>query len=81
LADDLAAGDLLAGDLVTAGGTELATVPLDRGGFACALGGPDGTTLFITAAEWRGMTDAQLVTPGSGQVLAVDVAIPGAGWP
>jgi sugar lactone lactonase YvrE len=66
---------------VAEGGAELATVPLDRGGFACALGGPDGTTLFITAAEWRGMTDAQMVTPGSGQVLAIDVDVPGAGWP
>src|SRR5215469_2754821 len=66
---------------VAEGGAELATVPLDRGGFACALGGPQGTTLFITAAEWRGMTEAQMVTPGSGQVLAVDVDVPGAGWP
>jgi sugar lactone lactonase YvrE len=66
---------------VAEGGRELQTVPLDRGGFACALGGPDGRTLFITAAEWRGMTDAQMVTPGSGQVLAVDVDVPGAGWP
>ncbi len=66
---------------VAEGGAELATVPLDRGGFACALGGPRGTTLFITAAEWRGMTEANLVTPGSGQVLAVDVDVPGAGWP
>jgi sugar lactone lactonase YvrE len=66
---------------VAEGGAELATVPLDRGGFACALGGPAGTTLFITAAEWRGMTDARMVTPGSGRVLAVDVAVPGAGWP
>ena len=66
---------------VAEGGAELATVPLDRGGFACALGGPHGTTLFITAAEWRGMTDAQMITPGSGQVLAVDVDVPGAGWP
>ena len=66
---------------VAEGGAELATVPLDRGGFACALGGPHGTTLFITAAEWRGMTEAPPVTPGSGQVLAVDVDVPGAGWP
>jgi sugar lactone lactonase YvrE len=66
---------------VAEGGTELATVPMDRGGFACVLGGPDGTTLFITAAEWRGMTDAQMVTPGSGQVLAIEVGVPGAGWP
>src|SRR4051794_35324269 len=36
---------------VAQGGTVLHTVDLDRGGFACALGGPDGTTLFITAAR------------------------------
>ena len=66
---------------VAEGGAELQVVPLDRGGFACVLGGQDRTTLFITAAEWRGMTDAQMVTPGSGQVLAVDVDVPGAGWP
>jgi sugar lactone lactonase YvrE len=66
---------------VAEGGAELRTVPLDRGGFACVLGGPDRKTLFITAAGWRGMTDAQMVTPGSGQVLAIDVDVPGAGWP
>jgi len=66
---------------VAAGGTMLDTVELDRGGFACVLGGPRRTTLFITAAEWRGMTESQMVTPGSGQVLAVEVDVPGAGWP
>jgi sugar lactone lactonase YvrE len=66
---------------VAEGGAELRTVPLDRGGFACVLGGPERTTLFITAAEWRGMTGAQMVGPGSGQVLAVAVDVPGAGWP
>jgi len=66
---------------VAAGGTVLDTVDLDRGGFACVLGGPQRTTLFITAAEWRGMTESQMVTPGSGQVLAVEVDVPGAGWP
>jgi len=63
---------------VAEGGAELARVELDRGGFACALG---GSTLFVTAAQWRGMTDADLVEPGSGQVLAIDVDVPGAGWP
>ena len=63
------------------GGAVLQTVELDRGGFACALGGPDRKTLFIVAAEWRGMSSAQLVTPGSGRVLAVEVDVPGAGWP
>ena len=66
---------------VAEGGRVLDTVGLDRGGFACALGGPAGTTLFITAATWGGMTEAQLVAPGSGQVLAVEVSVPGAGWP
>ena len=66
---------------VAAGGIVLQTVDLDRGGFACALGGPEGTTLFIVAAEWRGMTESEMVPPGSGQVLSIDVEVPGAGWP
>jgi len=66
---------------VSEGGAVRRVVQLDRGGFACALGGPGGTTLFITAAEWRGMTAAQMVEPGSGQVLVTEVAVPGAGWP
>ncbi|GAA2299369.1 SMP-30/gluconolactonase/LRE family protein [Actinomadura luteofluorescens] len=66
---------------VAEGGEVLRVVDLDRGGFACVLGGPDGTTLFVTAAEWRGMTEAEPVTPGSGRVLAVEVDVPGAGRP
>jgi sugar lactone lactonase YvrE len=66
---------------VAEGGDVLQVVDLDRGGFACALGGPDGRTLFIAAARWRGMTEDLLVEPGSGQLLAIDVDVPGAGWP
>ena len=66
---------------VAEGGAVLRTLELDRGGFACVLGGPQRTTLFITAAEWRGMTESQMVTPGSGRVLAVEADVPGAGWP
>lgn len=66
---------------VAEGGTVLRTVELDRGGFACALGGPDGTTLFIVTATWQGMTEAEPVAPGSGQVLATQVEVPGAGRP
>jgi sugar lactone lactonase YvrE len=66
---------------VAEGGTVLDRVDLDRGGFACVLGGPDGTTLFITAAGWRGMTASELVTPGSGQLLATEVEVPGACLP
>jgi sugar lactone lactonase YvrE len=66
---------------VAEGGTVLQTVDLDRGGFACALGGPERTMLFIVAAEWRGMAVSEMVPRGSGQVLAVDVEVPGTGWP
>jgi len=68
---------------VAAGGAVLRTVELDRGGFACALGGPDGTTLFIAVAEWRGLSESEAgpVPPGTGQVLTTQVDVPGAGWP
>ena len=46
-----------------------------------ALGGPDGTTLFVVAAEWRGMTEPEPVSPGTGQVLTIQVDVPAAGWP
>ena len=66
---------------VAQGGTVLQIVDLDRGGFACVLGGPARTTLFILAAQWRGMTDSEMVGPASGQVLTTEVDVPGAGWP
>ena len=66
---------------VAEGGQVLQTVELDRGAFACALGGPEGKTLLIAAAQWRGMTEAGLVAPGSGQVLTAEVEVPHAGWP
>jgi sugar lactone lactonase YvrE len=66
---------------VAEGGDVLQVIELDRGGFACALGGPDGKTLFTVAAQWQSMTGAELVQPGSGQVLATPVEVPGAGWP
>lgn len=66
---------------VAEGGAVLQTVELDRGGFACAIGGAARTTLFIVTAQWQGMTEAEMVAPGSGQVLAVEVEVPGAGWP
>lgn len=66
---------------VAEGGEVFQTVALDRGGFAGALGGPDRATLFVTAAKWQGMTESDMVTPGSGQVLTIQVEVPGAGWP
>ncbi len=38
---------------VREGGDVLATVAVDRGCFACMLGGEDGRTLFIAGTEWR----------------------------
>jgi sugar lactone lactonase YvrE len=56
---------------VREGGEVLATVAADRGCFACMLGGDDGRTLFIGAAEWRGMEAAMSDGPGtSGRLLA-----------
>jgi sugar lactone lactonase YvrE len=39
---------------VREGGKVLQLIDLDRGCFACALGGPDGATLFMVANEWSG---------------------------
>ena len=65
---------------VAEGGRVLQTVEADRGCFACMLGGGDGRTLFLLAAEWHGME--QMMSPArTGQVLAVRVATPRAGWP
>jgi sugar lactone lactonase YvrE len=53
------------------GGEVLGEVPVDRGCFACMLGGEDGRTLFIAAAHWRGMEAAMSEGPGStGRLLA-----------
>lgn len=61
------------------GGDLLETIDLDRGAFACMLGGDDGRTLFITAADWGGITGEG--GGRTGQVLAVPVAVPHAGRP
>jgi sugar lactone lactonase YvrE len=65
---------------VRAGGEIAETVDLDRGAFACMLGGPT-PTLFIVAAHWAGMAGINGQTPWDGQVRSVTVAVPGAGWP
>jgi len=56
---------------VREGGEVLETVAVDRGCFACTLGGEDGRTLFIAAAEWHGMEQAMREGPGiTGRLLA-----------
>ncbi len=66
---------------VREGGEVAETVELDRGAFACMLGGDDGRTLFIVAAEWPGMEGMAAGKPWHGQVLSTPVSTPGAGWP
>jgi sugar lactone lactonase YvrE len=65
---------------VREGGEVLQRIDLDRGCFACALGGPQKRTLFMLAAEWGGAAkmgdDAR-----TGQVLTTEVAVPGVGRP
>ncbi|HEX5507624.1 MAG TPA: SMP-30/gluconolactonase/LRE family protein [Pseudolabrys sp.] len=65
---------------VREGGELLQEIKLDRGAFACMLGGGDRRTLFITAARWFGMDRIPDIA-GTGQVQAIDVAVSGAGWP
>lgn len=56
---------------VREGGEVLDTVAVSRGCFACMLGGEDGTTLFIAAAQWHGMEAAMSGGPDwTGQLLA-----------
>jgi sugar lactone lactonase YvrE len=65
---------------VREGGEVLQTIDLDRGCFACMLGGTDGRTLFMVAREWGGLESAaggQL----TGQILTAPAPAPSAGWP
>ena len=65
---------------VREGGEVLQTVEIDRGCFACALGGGDGTTLFLLAQEWNGPAN-MLKGPRSGLVLTTEAPAPRAGRP
>jgi sugar lactone lactonase YvrE len=66
---------------VREGGEVLQTIDLDRGCFACMLGGPDGKTLFLVAQEWRGMESAADEEERTGQILTAPAPAAGAGWP
>jgi sugar lactone lactonase YvrE len=65
---------------VREGGAVLQTVEVDRACFACMLGGADGKTLFVLAAEWLGPAK-MFEGPPSGQVLTLRAPAPGAGRP
>jgi len=59
---------------VREGGEVLQTIELDRGCFACMLGGEDGRTLYMVAADMT--SEAR-----TGQVLTVGAPAAGVGWP
>jgi len=67
---------------VREGGEVLDRIPMDRAGFGNALGGPDGTTLFMVAADWRGPDKVdEALADRTGQVLVAEAPAPGVGWP
>jgi sugar lactone lactonase YvrE len=67
---------------VRQGGEVQRTVKVDRGCFACMLGGRGDRTLFIIATEWRGMDKIPEVAQArTGQVLTIQAPAPRAGWP
>jgi sugar lactone lactonase YvrE len=65
---------------VREGGGVLQTIDLDRGCFACALGGAERRTLFLNATEWNGPAN-MFKGPRTSQVLTVQAPAPGVGWP
>ena len=65
---------------VAEGGKVMQTVETDRGAFACILGGPERRTLFIVGQNWNGPSAAGS-GERTGQIVSIEVAVPGAGWP
>src|SRR5215813_7646333 len=62
---------------VREGGEVLQSVNVDRGCFACMLGGPENKTLFIVATEWRGMDKiAEVAKARTGKVLTIEAPVP-----
>ncbi len=64
---------------VAEGGEVLASIDADRGCFACMLGGPGRRTLYVLTASTSQADKA--AAERTGQVVAVDVDVPGAGTP
>jgi sugar lactone lactonase YvrE len=63
---------------VAHGGEILQSVKPSQPAFACALGGMDRRTLYMITAAGFGDDRAG---KGDGRIEAVDVEVPGAGWP
>jgi sugar lactone lactonase YvrE len=63
---------------VREGGLVTHRIPVETNAYACMLGGPERRTLFVCTAE-----DHDPAKTGTlrGRVEAIDVEVPGAGWP
>ncbi len=66
---------------VREGGEVLQTLDLDRGCFACMLGGAASKTLFMVATEWKGAEENMSEGSRTSQILTVQAPAPHAGWP
>jgi sugar lactone lactonase YvrE len=62
------------------GGEVLHAIALDRGCFACTLGGADKRTLFMVTNEWGGAAE-MAEEARAGQVLSIHAPAPGVGCP
>jgi sugar lactone lactonase YvrE len=60
---------------VREGGEVTDAIPFDLFGFSCALGGADGRTLFMVAAEWNGVENIGK-GPRTGVVYTAGVDVP-----
>ncbi|GAA3247966.1 SMP-30/gluconolactonase/LRE family protein [Pseudonocardia petroleophila] len=57
-------------------------VPQEQFGFAAMLGGPDGRSLFLCDADWRGVEGVEsALADRTGRILVADAPEPRAGWP
>jgi sugar lactone lactonase YvrE len=65
---------------VREGGEVLQTIDLERGCFACMLGGVERKTLFMVSQEWSGMVSSG-DEERTGRLLTVPAPAAGAGWP
>jgi sugar lactone lactonase YvrE len=59
------------------GGAILDRITTSQPCFACALGGPDRTTLFMATTP----SEARAATERNGKIEISEVTVPGAGWP
>ena len=64
---------------VKEGGELLEKIELDRGAFACMLGGEEGYTLFISTAN--GSEESACLKDRTAKIETIEVSIPRAGLP